>query len=68
MTGSRKNAGQQLFFVVVALKDTRVWIPDQDRVWKAVRLAENYEPSAKILRLIAEDEQIVSSPFFDLDP
>ncbi|CAF0777038.1 unnamed protein product [Brachionus calyciflorus] len=39
-------------------KDARVWIPDADRVWKAGRLLENYEPTTTNLKVLIEDDQV----------
>jgi myosin V len=37
--------------------DTRVWIPDVDKVWKAARLLENYEEGSNHLRLFIENDE-----------
>lgn len=51
------DLNQQLFFF---LKDTRVWIPDADKVWKAAKLLEDYNQNSPTLKLITEDDEIVS--------
>lgn len=45
-----------MFFL---FKDTRVWIPDADKVWKAARLLENYDPNQTTLKVLTEDDEIV---------
>ena len=45
------------------LKDTRVWIPDPDKVWKAAKLLDNYNQNSPTLRLITEDDEIVIDSF-----
>jgi hypothetical protein len=40
------------------LKDTRVWIPDADKVWKPAQVYENYKQNDKKIKLIFEDESV----------
>ncbi len=47
----------------VGKKDTRVWIPDPDKVWKAARLLQNLNTNSPTLRIITEDDQIVNLDF-----
>lgn len=46
-------------FYFIYFKDTRVWIPDPDKVWKAGRLLENYDPRLSNLKILIEDDNIV---------
>ncbi len=40
-------------------KDTRVWIPDADKVWKAARLLENYDTNSSSLKIVTEEDEQV---------
>jgi myosin-5 len=38
-------------------KDTRVWIPDPDKVWKAARLLQDLDAKSSTIKLIVEEDQ-----------
>lgn len=40
-------------------KDTRVWIPDSEKVWKAAKLVADYNPNSSILKVQTEEDEIV---------